>query len=157
MRQKNNGAIPYLISLYVFVFQSYSRILLMPASLREPCSVLLPCAPPWLFGNALHINALYIMHFITYICTVMNISFHLSPAWASAVWILLCCDQKESFPVLTSEISSAQHRLFHQHHSLNIFRIAFPWWPMYPLWHTIMEKGKCSAKILMVYIACFLM
>ena len=107
---ENNGAISYLISLYVFVFQSYSRILLMPA-------VLLPCAYPWLFGNALYINALYIMHFITCICSVINISFHLSPAWASAVWILLCCDLKTSFPVLTSEISSAQHRLCHQHHS----------------------------------------
>lgn len=139
----------------LFVFQSYRRILLMPASLRESCSVLLPCAHPWFFGNALYISALFIMHFITCVCAVINTSFHLSLAWASAVRILLCCDQKASFPEFTSEISSAQHCLCHQHHSLNIFRISFPWCPMFPVWHTVMEKGKCSAKILTVYIPPF--
>lgn len=148
---ENNGAIPYLISLYKSVFESYRRILLMPAWTRDPCLVQLPCTQPWLFENALYINALYTMHFKTYLCAVINISFKLGLG-------LSCVNSSLLWPesMLTSEILSEQHCLFHHHHSVNIFRILFPWWPMFPAWYTIMEKGKRSDKILMVYITRFL-
>lgn len=74
---ENNGAIPYLISLYKFVFQSYRKVLQQPASLSDPCSVQLPCTHPCLFGNVLHISALYTMHFKPRLCAVINISFKL--------------------------------------------------------------------------------
>lgn len=47
--ETENGAMVYLISLHSFVFQTYCRIFLMPALVREPCSVLLLCAHPCLF------------------------------------------------------------------------------------------------------------
>lgn len=47
--ETENEAMMYLVSLHSFVFQNYCRIFLMPALVREPCSVLLPCAHPCLF------------------------------------------------------------------------------------------------------------
>lgn len=102
---ENIGAIPYLISLYKFVFQSYRRIFLMPALLRYPCSVQLPCTHPWLFGNALYINALYAMHFKTYLSAAINISFRL-------VLGLSCVNFSTLWP---ESIFSCLPLRFHQH------------------------------------------
>lgn len=96
------------------------------------------CSSLSFFGNALQINALYIMQHLICIYNKYFPSFlpdlGLSPMNSFTLWL------ESILPRLTPEVSPVQHHLCHEYHSLNIFTYSFPWWPIFPVWYCHGQK-----------------